>query len=60
MYRKINSKMENLKMIHLENVSPKLLQIKNSELAIPGLYQPNKPVVYISGFSPELYVLKTK
>jgi FKBP12-rapamycin complex-associated protein len=52
--------MANLKTIHLENVSPKLLQIKNSELAIPGFYQPNKPIVSISGFSPELFVLNTK
>ena len=35
----------------LENVSPKLAQLKNSELAIPGSYKPNKRIIKISCFS---------
>ena len=44
-------------MIHLENVSPKLLSIQDTVLALPGLYNPNKPeVIKIAGFSPQLPV----
>jgi len=44
----------------LENLSPKLLEMKNNELAVPGLYKPNKAIVKIAGFAPKLPVLKTK
>ena len=61
-YRKINTKLEKLKVVHLDNVSPKLLAIKNCDLSVPGLYTPHqqKPVVRISGFSPILPVLASK
>ena len=41
-------------MVHLENVSPKLLTTKNCEISIPGLFKPNKSLVKISGFAPKL------
>ena len=37
-YLKINQKLLKLHTIYLENVSPKLLEMKNNELAIPGNY----------------------
>jgi FKBP12-rapamycin complex-associated protein len=49
-----------LKTVHLENVSPKLLNIKNCEISVPGLYVPNQTVIKISGFSPKLPVLNSK
>lgn len=41
LYTRISEKLDNLKMIHLENVSPKLLSIQDTVLALPGLYKPN-------------------
>ena len=47
-------------MVHLENVSPKLLSTKNCQISIPGLYKPNKPIIRISCFQPKLPVLTSK
>ncbi len=49
-YFKIHSKIDFLKKVYLENVSPKLLATKNCELSMPGLYKPNKPIIRISCF----------
>jgi serine/threonine-protein kinase mTOR len=59
-YNKIEQKISSLSIIHLENVSPKLLEMKNNDLAIPGLYKPNQPIVKIAGFASKLQVLYTK
>ena len=59
-YKKIIPKIENLKIVHLENVSPKLLQTKNCEISVPGLYKPKTPIIKISGFQPKLPVLTSK
>lgn len=56
-YRKITAKLSRLETIYLENVSPKLLEMKNNDLAIPGLYKPNMPIVKIAGFASKLPVL---
>lgn len=50
----ISAKLESLKFVYLENVSPKLLSTKNCELAIPGTYKPHKPVIRIACFCPKL------
>lgn len=47
-------------MVHLENVSPKLLSTQNCEISVPGLYKPSRALVKISGFSPKLIVLTSK
>ena len=54
MYKKIQGKLSNLRIIYLENVSPKLLEMKNNDLAIPGMYKPNGPIVKIAGFASKL------
>lgn len=59
-YKKIIPKIENLKIVHLENVSPKLLQTKNCEISVPGLYKPKTPIVRVAGFQPKLPVLTSK
>lgn len=59
-YRKISLSIDNLKKVHLQNVAPRLLETKNCEISVPGLYKPNKPIIRISGFSPELPVLTSK
>lgn len=43
-----------LKKVQLQNAAPKLLLTKNSELSVPGLYMPNKPIIRIAAFAPTL------
>jgi FKBP12-rapamycin complex-associated protein len=59
-YLVISKQLESLKAVYLENVSPRLLATKNCEIAVPGLYKPNKPIVRIACFHPELQVLQSK
>lgn len=60
MYRRIKESFENLKKVYLKNVAPVLLSISDCKLSMPGLYQPNKPLVRIQGFQNELAVLQSK
>lgn len=41
-------------------MSPKLLSLSRSQVAIPGLYDPRKPPVYISGFHDVLELIVSK
>ncbi|EGR30890.1 phosphatidylinositol 3- and 4-kinase family protein, putative [Ichthyophthirius multifiliis] len=59
-YQRINHQLESLDYVYLENVSPKLLETKNCEISIPGLYKPSRPVIKISCFQPKLDVLFSK
>ena len=59
-FHKIKDKLTNITTVYLENVSPKLLQFKDGEISVPGMYRPNKPVIAISGFAPKLPVLASK
>ena len=60
MFYKIKEKLMNITTVYLENVSPKLLQFKDGEISVPGMYRPNKPLITISGFAPKLPVLASK
>jgi len=59
-YVRIGQKLDNIKIIYLENVSPKLVSTKNCEISIPGLYRPSKPIIKISWFYQKLTVLSSK
>ena len=49
-----------MKMVFLENVSPKLYSLKNCQISIPGLYRTNQTIVRIAGFCAKLLVLSSK
>ncbi|EAS01249.1 phosphatidylinositol 3- and 4-kinase family protein (macronuclear) [Tetrahymena thermophila SB210] len=59
-YSKLDVQLKKLEFVYLENVSPKLLETKNCEVSIPGLYKPTRPIVKISCFQPKLEVLFSK
>lgn len=46
--------------IHLKNVSPKLTKLNNSQVAIPGSFDPNKQTITISGFYGILRCINSK
>ena len=46
--------------IDLQYVSPKLLAVHDLELAVPGTYLPNRPIVRIQSVSPTFQVLSSK
>lgn len=64
-YRKINKGLNSMTEIELQYVSPKLLEARNLELAVPGTYLdeksiPNNPPVRIAEFVPSLQVIGSK
>jgi len=59
-YDKNRDAIETLSKVFLENVSPKLLNTKNTELVMPGMYDPKRPQIFITGFAPTLSVLNSK
>ncbi|PVU88739.1 hypothetical protein BB559_005414, partial [Furculomyces boomerangus] len=59
-FRKIERSLKQMTSLTLKNVSPKLLSSKDLQLAVPGLYSPNKPVVYIQSFRSMLYIYSSK
>eukprot|EP00828_Plagiopyla_frontata_P014353 TRINITY_DN1886_c0_g1_i4.p1 TRINITY_DN1886_c0_g1~~TRINITY_DN1886_c0_g1_i4.p1 ORF type:complete len:612 (-),score=64.26 TRINITY_DN1886_c0_g1_i4:52-1887(-) len=61
MYRRISEQIKELKIVHLENVSPKLYQLKNCDISIPGVYNVQKRgIIRIAGFHAQLEALPSK
>ena len=59
-FRKISTKQKEVQFYELRNVAPKLLNSENLEIAVPGTFKSNKPIVKISKFAPILPVLASK
>ncbi|XP_030468800.2 serine/threonine-protein kinase TOR-like isoform X2 [Syzygium oleosum] len=59
-YMRINEQLPSLTDLDLQSVSPKLLECCNLELAVPGTYHADAPVVTIASFSPKLLVFTSK
>ena len=49
-----------LTTLELQYVSPKLMGCENLELAVPGTYEPNQPIVHIRKVSATLNVITSK
>ena len=49
-----------LTTLELQYVSPKLMGCEDLELAVPGTYEPNQPVIHIRRVSPTLNVITSK
>merc|ERR1712046_180066 len=47
-------------MLELKYVSPKLLAIRDIELAVPGTYLPHSPLICIHSFDSNLHVISSK
>jgi len=59
-FRRISKQLPQLTALELHYVSPKLLMCHDLELAVPGTYDPNKPVVRISKVESALQVITSK
>lgn len=49
-----------LERLELRNTAPRLLETKNCEISVPGMYKPGRKVVKIGGFERILPVLGSK
>ncbi|KAL2349528.1 hypothetical protein Fmac_003528 [Flemingia macrophylla] len=59
-FRKIDKQLQTLTTLDLESVSPELLECRNLELAVPGTYRADAPVVTIASFARQLIVITSK
>lgn len=59
-FRRISRQLPQLTSLELQYVSPKLQQSRNMELAVPGSYIPEKPVVRIAYIQSSLQVITSK
>jgi FKBP12-rapamycin complex-associated protein len=56
----VKDSFENIRKVYLKNVAPFLVASKRYRSTIPGLYQPGRPCVKITGFCNELPILQSK
>ncbi|BGP55274.1 hypothetical protein JCM8202_000651 [Rhodotorula sphaerocarpa] len=59
-FRKINKNLPTLTLLELQYVSPKLLNAKDLDLAVPGTYQTGKRIIRIASFGTNLEVFTSK
>lgn len=59
-FRRISRQLPTLQSLELQYVSPKLEDAQNLELAVPGTYQPGKPITRITKFEPTISVISSK
>lgn len=59
-FRRIDKQLQSLTTLDLQSVSPELLECRNLELAVPGTYRADSPVVTIASFATQLVVITSK
>jgi FKBP12-rapamycin complex-associated protein len=59
-FRRIDKQLPSLTTLDLHSVSPELLKCRKLELAVPGTYAADSPVVTIEYFVPQLIVITSK
>ncbi|KAL9404656.1 hypothetical protein Peur_001628 [Populus x canadensis] len=59
-FRRIDKQLQAMTTLDLQSVSPELVECCNLELAVPGTYRADLPVVTIASFAPELVVITSK
>lgn len=59
-FRRISKQLPQLTSLELQYVSPKLLMCRDLELAVPGTYEPHKPVIHIRHVHSSLNVITSK
>ena len=59
-FQRLNRQLKMLNVIELQYVSPKLLAVRDLELAVPGTYQVGKEVVSIGMVLPTFQVISSK
>ncbi|KAH6587481.1 hypothetical protein BASA61_006206 [Batrachochytrium salamandrivorans] len=59
-FKKITKQLPQLSTLELQHVSPKLLEAKDFDLAVPGSYVSGEPIVCIASFVPTLVIITSK
>ncbi|CAD5209675.1 unnamed protein product [Bursaphelenchus xylophilus] len=59
-FKKISSQLRQMTALELSYISPKLLQVYNLEISVPGTYDPSSDVVTIASVLPHLEVIMSK
>ncbi|XP_076900196.1 serine/threonine-protein kinase TOR-like [Bidens hawaiensis] len=59
-FRRIDKQLQSLTTLDLQSVSPKLVECRDLEIAVPGTYRADSPVVTIASFAPQLVVITSK
>ncbi|KAI3733193.1 hypothetical protein L1987_64413 [Smallanthus sonchifolius] len=59
-FRRIDKQLQSLTTLDLQSVSPELVECRDLELAVPGTYHADSPVVTIASFAPQLVVITSK
>ncbi|GMQ01214.1 hypothetical protein CsSME_00047925 [Camellia sinensis var. sinensis] len=59
-FRRIEKQLQTLTSLDLQSVSPELVECQNLELAVPGTYRADSPLVTIASFAPELVIITSK
>ncbi|CAL9083464.1 unnamed protein product [Musa textilis] len=59
-FRRIDKQLPSLTTLDLQSVSPELLKCRDLELAVPGTYRADAPLVTIATFAPQLNVITSK
>lgn len=59
-FKRIDKQLQSLTTLDLQSVSPELLECRNLELAVPGTYRAEAPVVTIASFATQLVVITSK
>lgn len=59
-FRKISKQVSQLETLELQHVSPKLLEARDLELAVPGTYRIGENVIKIAKFEPVFQVISSK
>ncbi|XP_017970870.1 PREDICTED: serine/threonine-protein kinase TOR [Theobroma cacao] len=59
-FRRIDKQLQSLTTLDLQSVSPELLDCRDLELAVPGTYRAELPVVTIASFARQLDVITSK
>jgi len=59
-FRRLTKQISKLVILELQHVSPKLLEAKDLELAVPGTYQAGSPIIRIGSFARSMSVIASK
>ena len=59
-FQRLGKQLKLLNIIELQYVSPKLMAVRDLDIAVPGTYQSGKPVIGISYVLPSFLVISSK
>lgn len=59
-FKRLDTQLHSLTTLDLQSASPALLECRGLELAVPGTYRADSPVVTIASFAPQLAIITSK